>query len=75
MLVFLNRNSYTFRNLSPGFFLLKFIYSEKATNFCKISTVDLSYVVTVKSMLEIWQMFLALSEYLNLIRMSNELIS
>ena len=28
---------------------LKFIYSEKATNFCEISTVDLTYVVTVKS--------------------------
>ena len=28
---------------------VKFIYSEKATNFCEISTVDLSYVVTVKS--------------------------
>ena len=24
--------------------LLKFIYSEKATKFCEISTVDLSYV-------------------------------
>ena len=32
---------------------LKFIYSEKVTNFCEISTVDLSYVVTVKSMVEI----------------------
>ena len=30
--------------------LVKFIYSEKTTNFCEISTVDLSYVVTVKSM-------------------------
>ena len=28
---------------------LKFIYSEKATKFCKISTVNLSYVVTIKS--------------------------
>ena len=28
---------------------LKFIYSEKATHFCEISTVDLSYVITVKS--------------------------
>ena len=28
---------------------VKFIYSEKATNFCEISTVDLSYVVTVNS--------------------------
>ena len=25
--------------------VLKFIYSEKATKFCEISTVDLSYVV------------------------------
>jgi hypothetical protein len=32
---------------------LKFIYSEKATNFCKISAVDSSYVVTVKSTMEI----------------------
>ena len=29
--------------------LLKFIYSEKATNFCEISTVDLSYVITVSN--------------------------
>ena len=29
--------------------LLKIIYSEKATLFCEISTVDLSYIVTVKS--------------------------
>ena len=27
---------------------VKFIYSEKATKFCEISTLDLSYVVTVK---------------------------
>ena len=37
-------------------FQVKFIYSEKATHFCKISTVDLSYVVTVKSTMEISQM-------------------
>ena len=45
--------------------LLKFIYSEKATKFCEISTVDLSYVVTVKSIVEILQNFMALSEYMN----------
>jgi hypothetical protein len=28
---------------------LKFIYSEQVTKFCEISTVDLSYVVPVKS--------------------------
>ena len=44
---------------------LKFIYSEKATNFCAISTVDLSYVVTVKSRVEISPNFVAFSEYMN----------
>ena len=44
---------------------LKFIYSEKATKFCKISTVDLSYVVPVKSTVEISQNFVAFSEYMN----------
>ena len=32
---------------------VKFIYSEKATNFCEISTVNMPYVVTVKSTMEI----------------------
>ena len=36
-----------------------------ATNFCEISTVDLSYVVTVKFTLEISQTFVAFSEYMN----------
>ena len=42
-----------------------FIYSEKTTKFCEISTLDLSYVVTVKSTLEILQNFVAFSEYMN----------
>ena len=42
-----------------------FIYSEKATNFCEISTLDLSYVVTVKSTVEILPNFVAFSEYKN----------
>ena len=45
--------------------ILKFIYSKKATKFCKISTLDLSYVVTVKSTVEISQNFVAFSEYMN----------
>ena len=45
--------------------VLKFIYSEKATKFCNISTVDLSYVVTVKPTVEISQNFVAFSEYMN----------
>ena len=45
--------------------MLKFIYSEKAIKFCEISTVDLSFVVPVKSMVEISQNFEAFSEYMN----------
>ena len=41
------------------------MYSEKATNFCKISTEDLSYVVMVKSTVEILQNFVAFLEYMN----------
>ena len=44
---------------------LKFIYSEKATKFCEFSTVDLSYVIMVKSKVEILQNFVAFSEYIN----------
>ena len=44
---------------------LKLIYSEKATKFCEIYTVDSSYVVTVKSTMEISQNFVAFSEYMN----------
>ena len=44
---------------------LKFIYSEKATNVCEISNLDLSYVVIVKSTVEISQNFVAFSEYMN----------
>ena len=45
--------------------LLKFIYSEKATKFFKISTIDLSYAVPVKSTVEILQIFVAFLEYKN----------
>ena len=44
---------------------LKFINSEKATNFREISTVDLSYLVKVKSTAEISQKFVDFSEYMN----------
>ena len=47
--------------------MVKFIYSEKATKFCEISNVDLSYAVTVKSTMEILQNFVAFSEYMNFI--------
>ena len=51
--------------LPDFFFLMKFIYSEKATKFCKIFTLLLSYVVPVKSKVKILQNFVAFSEYMN----------
>ena len=45
--------------------MIKFIYSEKATKFCEMSTLDLSYVVTIKYTVEILQNFVAISEYMN----------
>ena len=42
-----------------------YMYFEKAKIFCEISTLDLSYVVTVKSTVEILQNFVAFSEYMN----------
>ena len=47
---------------------LKFMYSEKATKFFEISTVDFSYVVPVKSKGEISQNFVTFSEYMNFMR-------
>ena len=44
---------------------LKFIYSEKATKFCEIFTLLLSYVVPVKSKMKISQNFVAFSEFMN----------
>ena len=44
---------------------LKFIYSEKATKFCKISTLLLSYVMPVKSNVEVSKNYVAFSEYMN----------
>ena len=44
---------------------VKFIYSEKATKFCEIFNLLLSYVVPVKSKVNISQIFLAFSEYMN----------
>ena len=45
--------------------MLKFIYSEKATKFCKIFTLFFSYVVPVKSKAKILQTFMAFLEYMN----------
>ena len=44
---------------------VKFLYSEKATKFCEISTVDLSYAKPVKSTVEIFRNCVSLSEYMN----------
>ena len=61
--------------ISPavGFFFIKFIYSKKATKFCKISTILLSCAVPVKSKVEISQNFVAFSEYMNFMETESEL--
>ena len=46
---------------------LKFIYSEKATKFCKIFPLLLTVCVVVKSKGKISQNFVAFSEYMNFI--------
>ena len=45
--------------------LLKFIYSEKATKFCEISTLLLTVCTVVKSKVKIAQNDVAFSEYMN----------
>ena len=50
---------------------VKFLYSEKATKFCEISTLLLSTVHTVKCKVEISQNFVAFSEYMNFNNMKN----
>ena len=46
-------------------FVVKFVYSEKATKFWEISTLLLSTVHTDKSKVEILPNFVAFSEYMN----------
>ena len=58
------------RIINGGFYLddvIKFICSEKASKFCEISSVKLSYVVPVKYTVEILQNFVAFSGYMNFI--------
>ena len=57
---------YLFKTVSFALDLrVKFIYSEKATKFCEISTVDLTITTYDKSTVEISQKFVAFSEYMN----------
>ena len=44
---------------------LKFIYSEKATKFCKIFAILLTGTIWDKSKVKISQNFVAFSEYMN----------
>ena len=54
------------RKWSFGVAMLKLIYSEKATKFCEIFTLLLSYyVVPLKSKVKISQKFVAFSECMN----------
>ena len=65
-LIFLYRHvSITYYYRALGKWIVKFIYSQKAIKFCKISNLLLSYVVPVKSKLKISQNVVAFSEYMN----------
>ena len=59
------QNTSCIKNRSQTFSVIKFIYSEKATKFCEIFTLLLSYAVPVKSKVKISQNFVAFSEYMN----------
>ena len=50
------------------YWFLKFIYSEKGTKFCEISTLLLTGTTMDKSKVEISQNFVAFSEYMNFIK-------
>ena len=52
---------------------VKFIYSEKATKFCEISTLDLSYVVPVKSTVEIFKILWPFQNILTLTQSGSNL--
>ena len=51
--------------IEPWKWMVKFIYSEKATKFLKISTLLLTGTTWDKSKVEISQNFVAFSEYMN----------
>ena len=61
----LQRAGHSHENRSSA--AVKFIYSEKATKFCEISTVDLTGTTQDKSTVEISQNFVAFSECMNFI--------
>ena len=51
---------------NPGLLQVKFMYSEKATQFCKIFPLLLTVCTVIKSKGNISQNFVAFSEYTNL---------
>ena len=68
----LNKNHHDNKIFLNNWIFVKFIiiYSKKATKFCKISNLLLSFVVPVKSRVEISQNFAAFSEYMNFVYVS-----
>ena len=60
-----------FKKQSSSSSFLNFVYSEKATKFCEMSTLLLSTVHTDKSKVEISQNFVAFSEYMNFTNLPN----
>ena len=57
-----NGNRFFMNSYHSLLFMIKFIYSKKATKFCEIFTLILSYVVPVKRKVKISQNYVAFSE-------------
>ena len=62
----INKAFFPIQHIAKISIILKFMYLfEKATKFCEIFTLLLSYAVPVKSKVKISQNFVAFSEYMN----------
>ena len=61
----MNIHVWSHGEFSKAQYRIKFIFPEKATKFCEISSVDLTVTTLDKSTVEILQKFVAFSEYMN----------
>ena len=60
------KNQNDLEDFETQFFIVRFIYSEKATKYCEIFTSLLTGTTEDKSKVKISQNFVAFSEYMNL---------
>ena len=61
--------------MNPAELKIKFIYSEKAKNFCKVFPLLLTTVHTVKSKGKISQNYMAFSEHMNFTNRNRQIVT